>query len=39
VQAAALIPIWLQLAVVLVLGLAMPGPVVAWFKAIASSNG
>lgn len=39
VELAALIPVWLQLAVVLVLGLAMPGPVVAWFKAIASSNG
>ncbi len=31
----ALAPAWLHLAVVLVLGLAMPGPVVAWFAAIA----
>jgi len=33
----ALLPAWLHLAVVLVLGLAMPGPVVAWLMAIAGA--
>jgi hydrogenase-4 component F len=33
-----LAPAWLQLAIVLVLGLAMPGPVVAWFTAIAAAT-
>jgi hydrogenase-4 component F len=36
-DALALAPVWLQLAIVLLLGLAMPGPVVAWFTAIAGA--
>jgi hydrogenase-4 component F len=36
-NALALAPVWLQLAIVLLLGLAMPGPVVAWFTAIAGA--
>lgn len=34
----ALIPIWLQLAIALVLAVAMPGPVVEWFHALARAN-
>lgn len=34
-----LVPAWLHLGIVLVLGLAMPGAVVAWFVAIAASAG
>ncbi len=34
---AALLPAWLPLAVVLVLGLAMPGPIAGWFAAIAGA--
>ncbi len=33
----ALVPAWVQLALVLVLGLAMPGPVAAWLAAIAGA--
>jgi hypothetical protein len=33
----ALVPAWVHLAVVLVLGLAMPGPVAAWLMAIAEA--
>jgi hydrogenase-4 component F len=34
-----LLPVWLQLGAVLLLGLAMPGPVAAWFNTIATANG
>ena len=35
--ALALAPVWAQLAIVLVLGLAMPGPIVDWLRLLAEA--